>query len=57
MLLLGSVVGAQYGSRFAQNVKPERLRFALAIVVLLVALRVGLGLGWRPEEIYTVAPL
>ena len=57
LLLLGSVVGAQYGSRFAQNVKPERLRLALAIVVLLVALRVGLGLGWRPEEIYTVAPL
>ena len=57
LLLLGSVVGAQYGSRFAQTVRPDRLRLALAIVVLLVALRVGLGLGWRPEEIYTVDPL
>lgn len=54
LLLLGSVVGAQYGSRFAQSVRPDKLRLALAVVVLLVALRVALGLGWRPEEIYTV---
>ena len=54
LLLLGSVVGAQWGSRFAQTVRPDFLRLALAIVVLFVALRVGLGLGWRPEEIYTV---
>ncbi len=54
LLLLGSVVGAQYGARFAQAARPDLLRLVLAIVVLLVALRVGLGLGWRPEEIYTV---
>jgi len=54
LLLLGSVVGAQYGARFAQKVKPELLRMMLAILVLGVALRMGLGLGWRPEEIYTV---
>lgn len=54
LLLLGSVVGAQYGARFAQSVKPELLRMMLAIVVLGVALRMGLQLGWRPEEIYTV---
>ena len=54
LLLLGSVVGAQYGSRIAQSVKPDRLRLALAVVVLIVALRVGLGLGWRPDEIYSV---
>ena len=57
LLLLGSVVGAQYGSRFAQTVRPDYLRLALAVVVLFVALRVGLGLGWRPEEIYTVQSL
>ncbi len=54
LLLLGSVVGAQYGARFALAARPDMLRLVLAIVVLLVALRVGLGLGWRPEEIYTV---
>jgi hypothetical protein len=54
LLLLGSVVGAQYGARFAQTMKPELLRMVLAIVVLAVALRMFLQLTWRPEEIYTV---
>jgi uncharacterized protein len=54
LLLLGSVVGAQYGARFAQKMKPELLRMILAIVVLAVAFRMALQLGWRPEEIYTV---
>ncbi len=57
LLLLGSVVGAQYGARFAQKAKPELLRMFLAIIVLAVALRMALGLGWRPPEIYTVQPL
>lgn len=54
LLLLGSVAGAQVGARFATKVKPEYLRLALAIIVLLVAFRIGLGLGWRPDEIYSV---
>ncbi|MFC4291231.1 sulfite exporter TauE/SafE family protein [Sphingorhabdus arenilitoris] len=57
LLLLGSVVGAQIGARFAQKMKPEYLRLALSCVVLLVALRMALGLGWQPDEIYTVSPL
>jgi uncharacterized protein len=57
LLLLGSVVGAQYGARLAQRMKPELLRMILAIVVLAVAFRMGLQLGWRPEEIYTVQML
>lgn len=54
LLLLGSVTGAQVGARFANRFPPEYLRLALAIIVLLVALRVALGLGWRPDEIYSV---
>jgi hypothetical protein len=54
LLLLGSVVGAQVGARFAQTVKPEYLRMALAAVVLLVALQMAVGLFVRPSEIYTV---
>jgi uncharacterized protein len=57
LLLIGSVTGAQVGARFAQRVKPEYLRLFLAFIVLVVALRMGLGLGWRPDEIYTVQPL
>ncbi|RJF86059.1 sulfite exporter TauE/SafE family protein [Sphingomonas cavernae] len=55
LLLIGSVTGAQYGARFAQKMRPEYLRLLLAAMVLLVAVRMALGLGWRPDEIYTVA--
>ncbi|MGQ0659643.1 sulfite exporter TauE/SafE family protein [Sphingosinicella sp.] len=54
LLLLGSVIGAQYGALLAQKMKPELLRMFLAIIVLAVAFRMALQLGWRPEEIYTV---
>ncbi|HTG39273.1 sulfite exporter TauE/SafE family protein [Sphingomonas sp.] len=54
LLLIGSVAGAQLGTRFASRMKPEQLRFALALIVLAVAIRMALGLGWRPDEIYTV---
>jgi uncharacterized membrane protein YfcA len=48
------VIGAQFGARFAQKAKPELLRMFLAIIILAVAARMAIGLGWRPEEIYTV---
>ncbi|HEY0043020.1 MAG TPA: sulfite exporter TauE/SafE family protein [Allosphingosinicella sp.] len=57
LLLSGSVVGAQFGARLAQKAKPEFLRMCLAIIILGVALRMAIGLGWRPEEIYTVQGL
>lgn len=54
LLLLGSVAGAQVGARLANKAKPEYLRLALAVIVLLLAARIALGLGWRPDELYTV---
>ncbi|MBB5687611.1 sulfite exporter TauE/SafE family protein [Sphingobium boeckii] len=54
LLLIGSVTGAQFGARLAQKIKPDYLRLLLAAMVLLVAIRMALGLGWRPDEIYTV---
>ena len=55
LLLLGSVVGAQVGARFATKFRPEYLRLGLAVMVLLVGTRILLGLVWRPEEIFSVA--
>ncbi len=57
LLLLGSVTGAQIGAQFAQKASPVKLRLVLAVLVLAVAFRMALGLGYRPEDIYTVAPL
>jgi uncharacterized membrane protein YfcA len=56
LLLIGSVVGAQLGARLAQRLKPDYLRLLLAALVLIVAIRMAIGLGWRPDEIYTVQP-
>jgi uncharacterized membrane protein YfcA len=57
LLLLGSVMGAQFGTQIAMKAKPEILRFVLAAIVLAVALRMVVGLAVQPDEIYTVAPL
>jgi len=57
LLLVGSVTGAQIGARMAQTIKPEYLRLALAFIVLVVAIRMLLGLTWRPPEIFTVQGL
>ena len=57
LLLIGGVFGAQYGAILATRIKPDLLRLALAIIILLVALRMALGLAWRPDEIYSIAYL
>lgn len=57
LLLIGSVSGAQIGAQFAQKASPVRLRLLLAVIVLLVAARLALGLTYHPDEIFTVNPL
>ncbi len=54
LLLIGSVTGAQLGTRISRKMRPEYLRIILAFIVLVVAIRMALGLGWRPDEIYTI---
>ena len=57
LLLLGSVLGAQFGTQIAMKARPEVLRLVLAAIVIAVALRMLYGLGVQPDEIYTVSPL
>jgi uncharacterized protein len=54
LLLIGSVTGTQIGARISMKAPPEHLRAVLACIVLMVAIRMALGLGWQPDEIYTV---
>jgi uncharacterized membrane protein YfcA len=54
LLLVGGVIGAQYGAALTLRIKPDYLRLALAVIILLVALRMALGLAWRPEEIFSI---
>ncbi len=54
LLLVGGVIGAQYGALLALRTKPDLLRLALALIILLVGVRMLLGLAWRPDEIFSI---
>ena len=54
LLLVGGVLGAQYGALLTLRIKPDLLRLALSVIILLVALRMALGLAWRPDEIFSI---
>jgi uncharacterized protein len=54
LLLVGGVIGAQYGAMLTTRVKPDYLRLALAVVILLVGFRMALGLAWKPDEIFSI---
>ena len=50
LLLLGGVLGAQVGARASFRFRAEELRALLALIVLVVGLRMGLGLFVTPAE-------
>ena len=54
LLLIGGVVGAQYGALMTTRLKPDYVRLALGVVILLVGFRMLLGLTWRPDEIFSI---
>src|SRR5436190_9691841 len=54
LLLLGGIVGAQFGARASARFRAEELRAVLAIMVLLVGLRMGLGLFVAPAEAFVL---
>ena len=56
LLLVGGVIGAQYGARLSTRFRAEELRAALGLIVLLVGLQMGLELFVRPSEVFAVAP-
>jgi uncharacterized membrane protein YfcA len=55
-LIVGGVVGAQYGVGFAEWLKAEQLRAGLALLVLAVAVRMALGLVLTPADPYSLEP-
>ena len=50
LLIVGGIVGAQYGARASYRFRAEELRAILALIVLAVGLRMGLGLFFAPDE-------
>jgi uncharacterized protein len=56
LLMIGGVVGTQFGVVAGEKLKGEQLRFLLAALVLLVCLRIGWGLIAMPNELYSIGP-
>lgn len=56
LLILGGVIGAQFGTSIGAKMRPESLRVLLAALVLLVCAKLGLELLLPPSEIFSVAP-
>jgi hypothetical protein len=54
LLMVGGVLGAQFGTVAGEKLKGEQLRFLLAALVLLVCLRMAWGLVVKPDEIYSI---
>ncbi|MBN2741118.1 MAG: sulfite exporter TauE/SafE family protein [Rhodobacteraceae bacterium] len=55
LLIVGGVVGAQIGSRLGARLKAEQLRILLALLVILVAVKLGTDLIIQPRDIYSIA--
>ena len=53
-LIVGGVVGAQYGVGFSERLRAEQLRAGLALLVLAVAVRMALGLVMPPPDLYAI---
>jgi uncharacterized protein len=57
ILMVGGVIGAQFGARAGQKMSSERLRLLLGLLVLAVGIRFALDLVVRPETLYSIRPL
>ena len=54
ILLVGGVIGAQIGSRWAMRLPGEHLRSLLALLILGVALKLAFDLVATPDDLFTV---
>lgn len=56
-LMIGSVAGAQFGASAGQRLPSEKLRVLLALLILAIATRFGLGLVLWPSDPFTLTQL
>jgi uncharacterized protein len=54
ILMVGGVIGAQFGTIAGERLKAEQLRFLLAALVLLVGLRFAWQLIAQPADVYSI---
>ena len=54
LLLVGAVIGAQFGARVGALLRGEQLRGLLALMVLAVALKLSFDLVITPDDLFSV---
>jgi uncharacterized membrane protein YfcA len=54
ILMVGGVIGAQFGVRTGQKMRGERLRLLLGLLVFLVGLRFAYELVVQPDDLYSI---
>lgn len=54
VLMVGGVVGAQFGAVAGEKLRGEQLRFLLALLVILVGVRMAWSLVATPDELFSV---
>jgi len=57
ILMVGGVIGAQFGARIGQNIRGDQLRALLALMIIAIAVRFLTGLVTTPEEAYSLSAL
>ncbi|MFP3920842.1 MAG: sulfite exporter TauE/SafE family protein [Dichotomicrobium sp.] len=57
LLMIGGVIGAQFGVVAGQKLRGDQLRALLALLVLGVAVRLLFSLVLQPDELYSVSPV
>jgi uncharacterized membrane protein YfcA len=53
-LILGGVIGAQFGTRLGERLRGEQLRLILALIILGVALRLLWGMVATPVDLFSL---
>ncbi|MFW5680272.1 MAG: sulfite exporter TauE/SafE family protein [Pseudomonadota bacterium] len=54
LLIVGGVIGAQWGSRIGALLRGDQIRILLALLILAVAIKLLIDLVIRPEELYSI---
>jgi uncharacterized membrane protein YfcA len=54
ILMVGGVIGAQFGARAGQSIRGERLRLLLGGLVLMVGLRFAYQLVVQPDDLFSI---
>jgi uncharacterized protein len=57
VLMVGGVIGAQFGARAGQRIRSEHLRLLLGLLILSVGIRFAVELVIKPAELYSIRDL